>query len=58
MRDAGADGALTALTDEGIDELSDMLAAAWQSVEHWRNFLDDSASDSDVIARVKDQSLR
>lgn len=54
----GTDEAITALTDDGIEELSDLLAAARQSVERWHSFLDDFVSDPDVIARVKDQPPR
>jgi len=54
----GPDDYITALTDEGIDELREMLASARMSVEEWRSFLEDFVAEPDIIARVKDQSLR
>ena len=54
----GTDEAITALTDDGISELKDMLAAARKSTEEWHNFLRDFVEDPDIIARVKDQPLR
>lgn len=43
---------ITALTDDGIEELSDMLASARVSVKEWHSFLEN------FVARVKDQPLR
>jgi len=54
----GPDDYITALTDEGIDELREMLESARMSVEEWRSFLEDFVAEPDIIARVKDQSLR
>jgi hypothetical protein len=54
----GTDVAIIALTDYGISELKDMLAAARKSTEEWHNFLRDFVEDPDIIARVKDQPLR
>jgi hypothetical protein len=54
----GTDDAITALTDDGIEELKDMLAAARRSTKDWHDFLKAFVSDPDVIARVKDQPLR
>jgi DNA-binding PadR family transcriptional regulator len=54
----GREESITALTDDGIEELKDMLAAARRSAEHWQQFLDAFVSDPDVIARVKAQSPR
>ena len=54
----GSDAWITALTDDGIDELTDMLAHARQSPENWRSFLDDFVADPDIIARVKQKSPR
>lgn len=48
----------TALTDDGIGELRDMLRAARISTEEWQGFLDDFVGDPDIIARVKDMPLR
>ena len=51
----GADEGITALTDDGIDELRDMLADARRSTQHWHDFLKDLVSDPDIIARVKEK---
>jgi hypothetical protein len=45
----GADEGITALTDDGIDELRDMLADARRSTQHWHDFLKDFVSDPDII---------
>ncbi|WP_044008830.1 hypothetical protein [Leisingera methylohalidivorans] len=39
------------VTDEGIDELRDMLASARVSVEAWHSFLEDFVAEPDIIAR-------
>jgi glucose/arabinose dehydrogenase len=54
----GPDDYITALTDDGICELKDMLTDARQSPEAWNNFLQDFVEDPDIIARVKDQPPR
>jgi len=41
--------AITALTDDGIGELRDMLADAQRSTQHWHDFLEDFVSDPDII---------
>ncbi|MER9211088.1 hypothetical protein NKI54_03285 [Mesorhizobium sp. M0663] len=48
--------AITALTDDGIDELTQMLTHARRSAEKWSDFLDDFVSDPDSIARIKARS--
>ncbi len=53
-----ADEAITALTDDGISELRDMLADARRSQQHWHDFLKDFVSDPDIIARVKGKGPR
>ncbi len=50
--------AITALTVDGIGELKDMLTAARRSTKEWNDFLQDFVAEPDIIARVKDQSLR
>ena len=52
------DDTVTALTDDGIEEVQDMLAAARRSTKDWHDFLRDFVADPDIIARVKDQPLR
>lgn len=54
----GHDDYITALTDNGIEEIRERLAFAPASIEERHSFLDDFVADSDVIARVKKQPLR
>ena len=54
----GADDTITALTDNGIEELRDMLVDARRSTEHWRNLLEDFVADPDVIAHVNEKEPR
>ncbi|NMN73926.1 hypothetical protein [Rhizobium sp. 57MFTsu3.2] len=54
----GDDEAITALTDDGIDELNQMLSAARRSPEAWNEFLDSFVDDEELIARVKAKSPR
>lgn len=52
----GQDDYRTALTDDGIDELRNMIAAARQSPDEWDQFLEDFVDDPDVIKTVKAQT--
>ncbi|MBA9034351.1 hypothetical protein HNR29_004914 [Rhizobium leguminosarum] len=52
----GDDETITALTDDGIDELNQMLSAARRSPEAWNDFLDSFVDDEELIARVKVKS--
>ena len=54
----GPDDTITALTDDGIDELKDMLRDARITAETWHAFLDDFVHDAELIARIKAQSPR
>ena len=54
----GPDDYITALTDDGICELKDMLTDARRSPERWNDFLQDFVDDPEIIARVKNQSPR
>ncbi|TDE34914.1 hypothetical protein [Antarcticimicrobium sediminis] len=54
----GPDEYITALTDDGIDELRDILEPARVSDETWHNFLHDFVDEPEIITRVKDQPLR
>mgnify|MGYP001627960444 CR=1 FL=1 len=54
----GPDEAITALTDEGINELKDMLRDARVTTETWHAFLDDFVDDENLVARIKAQSPR
>ena len=54
----GPDETITALTDDGIEELTDMLSAARITTETWHAFLDDFVDDEDLVARIKAQPPR
>ena len=54
----GAEETITALTDNGIDELKDMLRDARVTTETWHAFLDDFVDDEDLVVRIKAQSPR
>jgi hypothetical protein len=54
----GPDDTITALTDDGIGELKDMLRDARITTETWHAFLDDFVNDAELVARIKAQSLR
>ena len=56
----GDDASVTALTDDGIDELTRMLSEARRSPATWAEFLDDLEilADPDAIVRIKAKSTR
>ena len=54
----GPDEYLTALTDEGICELTEMLSDARRTQKIWKNFLQDVVCDPYIIERVKAQGPR
>ncbi|WP_103727475.1 hypothetical protein [Novosphingobium sp. HII-3] len=54
----GPDQAITALTDHGIDELSDMLSDARLTTRAWHDFLADFVDDPELAARFKAQAPR
>lgn len=54
----GPDDTITALTDDGIDEIKDMLRDARITHETWHQFLDACVHDADLVARIKAQSTR
>lgn len=54
----GPDDTITALTDDGIDELKDMLRDARITPETWNAFLDDFVDDAELVARIKARSPR
>lgn len=54
----GSDEAITALTDDGIDELKEMLHDARRSPDAWHGFLEDFVADPDIVARVKEKGPR
>lgn len=54
----GDDQTTSALTDDGIDELRQMLVDARQSAEKWQEFLECFVDDEEIDARVKTYSPR
>lgn len=54
----GNEIAIVTLTDDGIDEIKDMLKWARVSKDAWQNFLEDFVADPEIISRVKDQRPR
>ena len=50
---AGADETVTALTNDGIEELKDMIRDARITIELWHEFLEDFVDDADLVARIK-----
>lgn len=54
----GPEDTITALTDDGIDELKDMLRDAQSTTETWYAFLEDFVDDAELVARIKAQSPR
>ncbi len=54
----GPDETITALTDHGIDELTDMLSQARLTTNTWHQFLDDFVDDPELANRLKAQASR
>ncbi|MCZ0964089.1 helix-turn-helix domain-containing protein [Paracoccus benzoatiresistens] len=54
----GSDEAITALTDDGIDELTDVLRDARHTTETWHQFLDDFVTDPELVQCLKAQPPR
>lgn len=54
----GPDETVTALTDDGIQELTEMIRAARITNKTWHEFLDDFVDDTDLVARIKAKSPR
>lgn len=52
------DETVTALTDDGIEELTDMIRAARITTKTWHEFLDDFVEDIELVARIKAKPLR
>ncbi len=49
----GPDEAITALTDHGVEKLTDMLSEARLTTKAWHQFLDDFIDDPELAARFK-----
>ncbi|RWO99816.1 hypothetical protein [Mesorhizobium sp.] len=54
----GPDEAIAALTDDGMDELRQMLADARRTADEWSDFLDAFVDDEELITRIKAKSPR
>lgn len=54
----GEDQTTSALTDDGIDELRQMLTDARKSAAKWQEFLECFVDDQEVVERVKTYSPR
>jgi hypothetical protein len=54
----GEDESVTALTDDGMEELEQMLSYARRSPQEWNDFLESFVDDEELIARVKAKSPR
>jgi len=54
----GDDESTSALTDDGVDELRQMLSDARRSAETWQEFLDCFVLDEMIVERVKTYSPR
>ena len=55
---ASPDETLIALTDDGVEELRDMIQAARINTKTWHTFLDDFVDDADLVTRIKAKSPR
>ncbi|MFT5798533.1 MAG: hypothetical protein ACI84R_002600 [Candidatus Azotimanducaceae bacterium] len=49
---------LTTLTDDGIEELTDMIQAARVNTKTWRTFLDDFVDNANLVTKIKAQEPR
>ena len=47
------DEAISALTDDGIEELKDMIQSARIKTKTWHTFLDDFVDDADLVTKTK-----
>lgn len=54
----GPDEAITALTDHGVEELSEMLTDARRTTRNWHDFLDNFVDEAELAARFKAQTPR
>lgn len=55
---AGADETVAALTDDGIEELEDMIRDARITTKTWHEFLEGFVDDAELVARIKAKSPR
>lgn len=54
----GLDETITALTEDGVDELSDMLREARRTTQTWHGLRDDFVDDQEFATRFKAQPPR
>jgi hypothetical protein len=54
----GPDHAITALTDHGVEALTDMLRDARLTTKTWRDFIDAFVDDPELALRFKDRIPR
>ena len=54
----GPDESITALTNHGVEELTDMLSQARLTTKAWHQFLDDFVNDPELAARFTADKLR
>ncbi|UWR53672.1 hypothetical protein K4F84_03390 [Phaeobacter inhibens] len=54
----GPDDTISALTDDGLQELKDMIRAARVTTKTWHEFLEDFVDDAEIVARIKARSTR
>ncbi len=49
----GPDETITALTDDGIEDLTGLIKAARLTTKTWHEFLDNFVDDTDLVLRIK-----
>ena len=54
----GPDDTISALTDDGVEELTDMIRAARITTKTWHEFIDDFVDDTNLVLRIKAKSPR
>lgn len=52
------DKTMSALTDDGVEELTDMIRAARITTKTWHEFLDHFVDDADLVTQIKAKSPR
>ena len=54
----GPDDTISALTDDGVEELTDMIRAARITTKTWHEFIDDFVDYTNLVLRIKAKSPR
>lgn len=52
------DDTISALTNDGVEELADMIRAARINTKTWHEFLDGFVDDADLVTQIKTKSPR